>query len=78
MRTLATILTMPFTRNESGSYAWPTAYDEAPTDEAWQALVDAGLYTQEQIDSMKAAGSYLGYRTAITADGDWQFFVAGD
>ena len=78
MRTLATILTMPFTRNESGSYAWPTAYDESPTDEAWQALVDAGLYTQEQIDSMKAAGSYLGYRTAITADGDWQFFVAGD
>ena len=78
MRTLATILTMPFTRNESGSYAWPTAYDEAPTDEAWQALVDAGLYTQEQIDSMKTAGSYLGYRTAITADGDWQFFVAGD
>ena len=76
MRTLATILTMPYTRNESGSYAWPTAYDESPTDEAWQALVDAGLYTQEQIDSMKAAGSYLGYRTAITADGDWQFFVA--
>ena len=78
MRALAAILTMPYTRNESGSYAWPTAYNEAPTDEAWQALVDAGLYTQEQIDSMKAAGSYLGYRTAITADGDWQFFVAGD
>ena len=79
MRTLATILTMPFTRNESGSYAWPTAYSESPTDEAWQALVDAGLYTQEQIDQMKAGGTgYLGYRTAITADGDWQFFVAGD
>ena len=78
LRVLATILTLPHTRNESGSYAWPTAYSEAPTDEAWQALVDAGLYTQEQIDSMKAAGSYLGYRTAITADGDWQFFVAGD
>ena len=78
MRALASILTMPFTRNESGSYAWPTAYSETPTDEAWQALVDAGLYTQEQVDSMKAGGSYLGYRTAITADGDWQFFVAGD
>jgi hypothetical protein len=79
MRALATILTMPFTRNESGSYAWPTAYDESPTDAAWQALVDAGLYTQEQIDSMKSGGTgYLGYRTAITADGDWQFFVAGD
>lgn len=78
LRALATILTMPYTRNESGSYAWPTAYSEAPTDEAWEALVTAGLYSQEQIDSMKAAGSYLGYRTAITADGDWQFFVAGD
>jgi FlaG/FlaF family flagellin (archaellin) len=78
MRALATILTMPYTRNESGSYAWPTAYSEQPTEEAWQALVDAGLYTQEQIDSFKAAGSYLGWRTAITADGDWQFFVAGD
>ena len=78
MRALAAILTMPYTRNESGSYAWPTAYDEAPTEEAWQALVDAGLYTQEQIDSMKAGASYLGYRTAITPEGDWQFFVAGD
>ena len=78
MRVLATILTLPFTRNESGSYAWPTAYNESPTDADWQALVDAGLYSQEQIDSMKAGGMYLGYRTAITPDGDWQFFVAGD
>jgi hypothetical protein len=78
MRALAAILTMPYARNESGSYAWPTAYSEAPKDADWQALVDAGLYTQEQVDSMKAGGSYLGYRTAITADGDWQFFVAGD
>jgi hypothetical protein len=78
MRALAAILATPYTRNESGSYAWPTAYSEAPTDEAWQALADAGLYTQEQLDSMKQAGMYLGYRTAITPDGDWQFFVAGD
>lgn len=79
MRVLATILTFPYTRNESGSYAWPTAYDESPSEADWQALVDAGLYTQEQIDQMKAGGTgYLGYRTAITADGDWQFFVAGD
>ena len=79
MRTLATILTMPYTRNEAGSYAWPTAYDEAPTDEAWQALVDSGLYSQETIDQMREQNTgYLGYRTAITPDGDWQFFVAGD
>jgi hypothetical protein len=79
MLTLATILTMPYTRNESGSYAWPTAYQESPSDADWQAIVDAGLYTQEQVEQMKAGGTgYLGYRTAITADGDWQFFVAGD
>jgi hypothetical protein len=78
MLALATILTMPYTRNESGSYAWPTAYNESPTEADWEVLVVSGLYTQEQIDSMKAGGSYLGYRTAITGDGDWQFFVAGD
>ena len=79
MRTLAAILTMPYTRNESGSYAWPTAYSETPTQEAWQALVDAGLYPQESVDLMREQQTgYLGYRTAITADGDWQFFVAGD
>jgi len=81
MRALATILAMPFTRNESGSYAWPTAYEESPTDEAWQALVDSGLYSQAEVDQMRdalGAGGYLGYRTAITAEGDWQFFVAGD
>ena len=81
MLALATILTLPYTRNESGSYAWPTAYQESPSAADWQALVDAGLYTQEQVDAMRGtpgAGGYLGYRTAITADGDWQFFVAGD
>ena len=81
MRALATILAMPFTRNESGSYAWPTAYQESPPDEAWQALVDSGLYSQAEVDAMRSgagAGGYLGYRTAITPDGDWQFFVAGD
>ena len=74
---LAIILTMPYTRNETGSYAWPTAYQESPSEADWQALVDAGLYSQVQIDAMKGGG-YVGYRTAITADGDWQFFVAGD
>jgi hypothetical protein len=79
MLTLATILTLPFTRNEAGSYAWPTAYQESPTDADWQAIVDAGLYSQEQVDQMRSGGiGYVGYRTAITPDGDWQFFVAGD
>jgi hypothetical protein len=76
---LVRIISIPHTRNESGSYAWPSAYDETPTDEDWQALVDAGLYTQPEVDEMKAQNTgYLGWRTAITAEGDWQFFVAGD
>jgi len=79
MRALATILTLPYARNESGSYAWPTAYSEAPTEEAWQALVQAGLYAQEAVARMREQNTgYLGYRTAVTPDGDWQFFVAGD
>jgi hypothetical protein len=79
MLALATILTLPFTRNEAGSYAWPTAYQESPTDADWQAIVDTGLYSQEQVDQMRSGGiGYVGYRTAITPDGDWQFFVAGD
>ena len=79
MRALAAILTLPYTRNESGSYAWPTAYSENPTEEAWRDLVYSGLYSAEEVEQMKTQGTgYLGYRTAITADGDWQFFVAGD
>jgi hypothetical protein len=79
MRALATILTQPFTRNESGSYAWPTAYSENPTEDAWRDLVYSGLYSAEVVQQMQEQNTgYLGYRTAITADGDWQFFVAGD
>ena len=81
MRALATILALPFTRNESGSYAWPTAYEESPSDEAWQALVECRALLPGARSTRCAAagaGGYLGYRTAITADGDWQFFVAGD
>ena len=79
MLDLVRIISLPHTRNETGSYAWPSAYDETPTDEDWQALVDAGLYAQAEVDEMKAQNTgYLGWRTAITAEGDWQFFVAGD
>ncbi|MGZ8783231.1 MAG: hypothetical protein ACXWZB_07005 [Gaiellaceae bacterium] len=80
MFALATILTIPHSRNESGSYAWPSAYTESPTGEDWQAIVDAGLYTEDEVEQMQGPTStgYLGYRTAITPEGDWQFFVAGD
>ena len=72
MRALATILTLPFTRNECGSYAWPTAYSERPTVEAWQALVDAGLYTPEEVGQMTTrapATSATAPRSPPTATG---------
>jgi hypothetical protein len=75
---LVGILGLPVTRNEIGSYAWPSAYTEKPTAADWNRLVRAGLYTRAQVESMKRYGSYLGYRTALSPKGDWLFFVAGD
>ena len=78
MYVLALILTMSDARNEAGAHTWPGAYSENPTDAAWQEIIDAVLYTPQEIDQMRAAGSYTGWRTAITPDGDWQLFVKGD
>ena len=79
IRALATILTLPVTRNEAGSYAWPSAYTESPTEQDWADLVESGLYDQADVDRSRELNEpYYGYRTAITPEGDWQFFVAGD
>jgi hypothetical protein len=78
MYVLALILTMSTARNEAGAHTWPGAYTENPSDAAWQEIIDAVLYTPQEIDQMRAANSYTGWRTAITADGDWQLFVEGD
>jgi hypothetical protein len=76
---LVKILGLPVTRNEAAAYAWPSAYTAHPKAKDWNALVRAGVYTRAQVDRMRKGGSvYLGYRTAITKTGDWQFFVAGD
>ncbi len=79
MFVLALILTMPVTQTEAGAYAWPSAAGHKPTEADWQALLDNVLYTQQEVQSMRAAGTgYTGWRTTITPDGDWQFFVEGD
>jgi hypothetical protein len=76
---LVKILTIPVTRNETGAYAWPSAYTDKPTTANWNALVQKGVYTRTQVNRMRKGGNvYYGYRTAITRSGDWQFFVAGD
>ena len=73
---LVQILAMPHTRNEAGFYAWPAAYGEHPTDEAWNALEE--IYSRDEINAWRELGSYLGYRIGITPAGEGQFFVAGD
>jgi hypothetical protein len=75
---LVGILRLPHVRNETGAYAWPSAYRERPTAADWNRLVAARLYTRAQVNAMKRNGSYLGYRTAISPQGRWLFFVAGD
>jgi hypothetical protein len=75
---LVAILRLPVTRNEIGSYAWPSAYTEHPTAADWTRLVTAGVYTRARVNAMRRDGTYLGYRTAISPAGRWLFFVAGD
>jgi hypothetical protein len=57
---------------------WPAAFAEGATDADWQEIVDAGLYTQAEVDQMRAGGGYYGWRVGIAEDGTWQFFIAGD
>jgi hypothetical protein len=76
---LVKILSIPVTRNETGAYAWPSAYTDKPTAANWNALVQKGVYTRAEVNRMRKGGNvYYGYRTAITRSGDWQFFVSGD
>jgi hypothetical protein len=79
MARLVKILSIPYTRNETKSYAWPSAYTDKPTAADWNALVQKRVYTRAEVNKMRTGGNvYYVYRTAISPSGDWQFFVAGD
>jgi hypothetical protein len=61
-------------------YVWPAAFahdtwDEITEEEMADLLT---VYTQQELDEIAGFGSYAGWRTGITAEGDWVFFVAGD
>jgi hypothetical protein len=78
MRRLVGILKTPYVRNELKDYSWPSAYREKPTAAAWAALVRTGAYTRAEVAKLRKADMYLGYRTAISPQGKWRFFIAGD
>jgi hypothetical protein len=75
---LAALLQMPYTRAQN-IFIWPFAYDRPPASlTAAERRVLAPVATEEQLDAWAKAGSYLGWRAGISADGRWIFFVAGD
>jgi hypothetical protein len=78
MRRLVAILKTPYVRNDIKAYAWPSAYKEKPTAADWNWLVRVSAYTRAEVTRLKKAGMYLGYRTAISPQGKWLFFIAGD
>jgi hypothetical protein len=57
-------------------YVWPSAYLVDADEAAWAAV--AGLYTAEEIETMRDYGGFIGWRVGITEAGEWRFFVAGD
>lgn len=66
------------TTDEGTIWAWPAAFANPDVDSNWQRLVDADLYTQEEVEEMRKLDGYLGWRIGIATDGTWQYFVAGD
>jgi len=83
---LRSLLDLPFTRIVVAEgdaapllYSWPSAFDPEGADEDdLEALIDAGLYTVEQLEQMEETIGYTGYRVLISANGDWQAFVSGE
>lgn len=60
-----------------GSYVWPPAHME-PTEENYRQLLDSGYWTEEDIQSYRDFGGYIGYRIGISESGGWLYFIAGD
>jgi hypothetical protein len=75
---LPVVLSMPFALQD-GIYVWPSVQAKPP--ESWTAEDVAPLrqlYSEQEIESFRQAGGYLGWRAGIREDGTWLFFVAGD
>ncbi|KFB10575.1 hypothetical protein [Nitratireductor basaltis] len=60
-------------------YVWPYFFS-VPLEEltAQQKVELFTLVTAGDYSEMRTFGAYIFYRTAITPDGEWLFFVAGD
>lgn len=57
-------------------WRWPALSGSETQDR--ELLEASGLYTSEELDQVFFDGDYYGWRIAFTADGGWQYLVAGD
>ena len=86
LRYLVQILHLPYckesqddgtgTDTELVFYIWPRVHCSERTAEDWKDV--EGVYTNEQIERMRSADLYYGFRVGIIEDGDWVYFIAGD
>jgi hypothetical protein len=68
---------MPYTRSRD-LYYWPAAHGASSPDELSDEEREQ-LKPLGPLDELFVPGTgYLGWRTGISADGTWAFFVAGD
>lgn len=83
LRFLVEMLRRPVASREvtaTTQYVWPSAY----AYESWAEVPRADrealrpVYGDEALGRFAQFGSYLGYRVAISASGEWLFFVGGD
>lgn len=60
--------------------AWPAAFARDSWDEitAEEREELRSLYDERDMRSFEQFGAYAGHRVVVTAEGDWQAFVAGD
>lgn len=80
---LEEVLEAGFVRLDAGTeaelYVWPYFFATPLARLTPQQRVELyRLVTHGDYEDMKAFGAYNFYRTAITPQGKWQFFVAGD
>lgn len=84
MRALVEILRLAPTTGPDGSdgiaYIWPPAFSYETWEEVPEVDREAlrALYDDDDFEGFAQFGGYIGYRTAITEDGTWTAFVAGD
>lgn len=57
-------------------YVWPRVHCSTRTSSDWDQVRD--LYTDEEIEQMRDADAYYGFRVGIVENGDWIYFIAGD